>query len=70
MKDHVEVDHLTKYDVSRVNRDIDLEMWFKSIQTSLILRLHSASPTIKPYKLLRFLISFVTTVKFRHVPIN
>ena len=31
MKDHVEVDHLTKYDVFRVNRDqvLDLEIWFK-----------------------------------------
>ena len=39
MKDHVEIGHLTKYDAFRVNRDqvMDLEMWFKSIQTSLIL---------------------------------
>ena len=40
MKDRVEIDHLTKYDAFRVNRDqaMDLEKWFKSIQTSLILR--------------------------------
>ena len=39
MKDHIEIGHLTKYDAFRVNRDqvMDLEMWFKSIQTSLIL---------------------------------
>ena len=31
MKDHVEIDHLTKYDVFRVNRDqvMDLEIWLK-----------------------------------------
>ena len=31
MKDHVEIDHLTKYDAFRVNRDqvIDLEIWLK-----------------------------------------
>ena len=31
MKDHVEIDHLTKYDAFRVNRDqvMDLETWFK-----------------------------------------
>ena len=31
MKDHVEVGHLTKYDVLKMNRDqvIDLEIWFK-----------------------------------------
>ena len=36
MKDHVEIDHLTKYDVFRTNRDqvMDLEIWFK-IQASL-----------------------------------
>ena len=38
----------------------------KSIQTSLILRQH---PT-KPYKLLKFFITFATTVKFRHAPTN
>ena len=29
MKDHVEIDHLTKYDAFRVNRDLvmDLEIW-------------------------------------------
>ena len=31
MKDHVKIGHLTKYDVSRVNRDhvMDLEILFK-----------------------------------------
>ena len=31
MKDHVEIDHLTKYDAFRVNRDqvMDLEIWSK-----------------------------------------
>ena len=32
MKDHVEIDHLTKYDVFRVNRDqvMDLQIWLKT----------------------------------------
>ena len=32
MKDHVEISHLTKFDVFRVNRDqvIDLETWLKT----------------------------------------
>ena len=31
MKDHDEIDHLTKYDAFRVNRDqvMDLEIWLK-----------------------------------------
>ena len=31
MEDHVEIGHLTKYDVFRINRDLvmDLEIWFK-----------------------------------------
>ena len=31
MKDHVKIDHLTKCDAFRVNRDqvMDLETWFK-----------------------------------------
>ena len=31
MKDHVEIDHLTKYDVFRVSRDqvMDLQIWLK-----------------------------------------
>ena len=31
MKDHVEIDHLTKYDAFRVNRDqvMDYETWLK-----------------------------------------
>ena len=68
MKDRVKIDHLTKYNVFRVSRDkvMDLEIWFKIHETSLISRQRPP----KPYKLLRFLISFVTTVKSRHVPIN
>ena len=45
MKDHVEIGHLTKYDVFRVNIDqvMDYEIWFKIrslskfTQTSLII---------------------------------
>ena len=31
MKDHIEIDHLTKYDTFRVNRNqvMDLEIWLK-----------------------------------------
>ena len=31
MKDHVEIDHLTKYDALRMNRDqvMDLKTWLK-----------------------------------------
>ena len=60
MKDHVEIGHLTKFDAFRVNSDqvIDLEIWFK-IHTNV-------SNPPKPYKLLKFFISFVTTVKSRH----
>ena len=66
MKDHVEIDHLNKYDAFRVNRDqvMDLEIRLKSVQTSLILRQRPP----KPYKLLKYFISFVTTVKSRHAP--
>ena len=40
MKDHVEIGHLTKFDVFRVNFDqvMDLEIWFKIHTTSVILR--------------------------------
>ena len=39
MKDHGEIDHLTRYDAFRVNREaVTLEYGSKSIQTSLILR--------------------------------
>ena len=40
MKGHVEIDHLTKYDAFRVNRDQvwTLKYGSKSMQTSLILR--------------------------------
>ena len=46
MKDHVEIGHLTKYDVFRVNRDqvIDPEIRFK-IQTN-VSNFETASPKI------------------------
>ena len=64
MKDHIEIDHLTEYDAFRWT---ETKLWTlkhgsKSIQTSLILRQRPP----KPYKLLKFFISFVTTVKSRH----
>ena len=66
MKDHVEIDYLTKYDALRVNGDrvMNLEIWFK-INTN-ICNFETASP--KPYKLLKFFISFMSTVKSRHAP--
>ena len=66
MKDNVDIGHLTKYDAFRVNRDKlwTLKYGSKSIQTSLILRKRPP----KPYKLLKFFISFVTTVKSCHAP--
>ena len=65
MKDHVEIDHLTKYDALGWT---ETKLWTlkygsKSIQTSLIL----GQRPPKPCKLLIF-ISFVTTVKARHAP--
>ena len=44
MKDHVEIDHLTKYDAFRVNRDqvMGLETWLK-IHTN-VSNLETASP--------------------------
>ena len=44
MKDHVEIDYLTKYDAFRVNWDqvIDLEIWLK-IHTN-VSNLETASP--------------------------
>ncbi len=56
MKDRAEIDHLTKFDALRMNRDevMGLGTWFKSIQTSLILR--QLPP--KPYKLLKLLLCF------------
>ena len=64
MKDDVEIGHLTKFDAFRVNRDevMDLEIWFK-IHTN-VSNLRQRPP--KPYKLLKFFISIVTTVKSRH----
>ena len=63
MKDRVETGHLTKYDAFRVNRDqvMDLEIRFKSIQTSVILR----KRPVKPYNSYNL---FVTTVKSCHAP--
>ena len=44
MKDHVEIDHLTKYDAFRMNSDqvMDLEIWFK-IHTN-VSNFETASP--------------------------
>ena len=66
MKDHVEIGHLTKFDALRVNRDqvMDVEIWFK-IHTN-VSNFDTTSPMPKPYKLLKFFISFVTTVKSLH----
>ena len=63
MKDHVQSCHLTKFDAF-VDRDevIDLETWLKSIQTSVMLRQRPQ----KPYKFLKCVIRFVTTVKSCH----
>ena len=52
MKDHVEIDHLTKYDTFRVNRDqvMDLETWLK-IHTN-VSNFDTASPkTIETLKI-------------------
>ena len=59
MKDHVKIDHLTKYDAFRVNRDqvLDLETWLK-IHTN-VSNFETASPKT---------ISFVATVKSCHAP--
>ena len=64
MEDHVESGHLIKYDDFRVNREqvMDLEIWFK-IQTN-VSNFEKASP--KTIQTLKFIISFVTTVKSRH----
>ena len=64
---HCNIGHMIKYDAFRVNRDQviwTLKYGSKSIQTFLILRQRLP----KPYKLLKFLINFVTTVKSRHAP--
>ena len=72
MTDHVEIDHLTKYDAFRMNRAqaMNLEIW-KSIQTSLILRRHPQ----KPYTVLcksnandnRQISRFVLPIYRRHI---
>ena len=62
MKDHAKIDHLTKYDAFRVNRDqvMDLETWLK-IHTNV-----SNFETASPKTIKTLFISFVTTVKSRH----
>ena len=67
MKDHVKIGHLTRYDASTVNRHqvMDLEIRFK-IQTKVPDFEKTSPKTI--YKLLKFFISFVTTVKSCHAP--
>ena len=64
MKDHVKISHLTKFHAFRANRNQlkTLKHDAKSIQTSIMLK-HRPP---KPYKLLNFFVSFVTTVKSRH----
>ena len=66
MKDHVEIGHLTKYDAFRVNRGqvMDLERLVE-IHTN-VSNFEKRPP--KPYNLLKFFISFVTTVKSCHAP--
>ena len=66
MKDHFEIGHLTKYGALRLNRDqvMDLEIRFK-IHTNVS---NFEKRPRKPYKLLKFFISFVTTVKSCHAP--
>ena len=61
MKDHVEIDQLTKYDAFRVNRDqvMDLEIWLK-IHTN-VSNFETASP--KPYKLFKFFM--ITVILFK-----
>ena len=46
MKDHIEIDHLTKYDTFRMNRNqvMDLEIWLK-IHTNAS-NFETASPKI------------------------
>ena len=46
MKGHVQIGHLTKYDVFRMNRDqvMDFEIWFK-IHTN-VFNFDTASPKI------------------------
>ena len=65
MKDHVEISHLIRYGTFRMNRDqvMDLEIWFKISQTSLILRQHPP----KSYKVLKyFMISVILFKMSKH----
>ena len=66
MKDHVEIGHLTKFYAFRIDRTKlwTLKYGSKSIGKSLISRKRPP----KPYKLLKFFISFVTTLKSCHAP--
>ena len=61
MKDHVEIGHLTKYDVFRVYRDqvIDLVIWFKT--HTEVCSFETASP--ESYKLLDFFMISVVLFK-------
>ena len=60
MKDHVEIDHLTKYDAFMVNRDqvMDFEIWFK-IHTN-VSNFETVSPKI--IKTLKFFYDFRDTL--------
>ena len=65
MKDHVEIGHLTKFDVFRVNIDqvMDLEIWFK-IHTN-VSNFETASPkTIQTLKI--FMISVIVLKMGKH----
>ena len=65
MKDHVEIGHLTKFDVFRVNIDqvMDIEIWFK-IHTN-VSNFETASPkTIQTLK--NFMISVIVLKMGKH----
>ena len=62
MKEHVKINHLTKFHAFRETKLQTLKHGSKSIQTSLMLK-HRPP---KPYKLLKFFVNFVTTVNSRH----
>ena len=65
MKDHVKIDHLTKYDAFRVNRDqvMDLETWLKIHTNASIFE----KLPLKPYKLLKlFMISVILFKMGKH----
>ena len=69
MKNHVEMDLLSKFDAFMLNREQESKLWtfrhgLKSIQMSVI----SWQRPPKPYKLLKTFRSSVTTVKSSHSP--